>query len=165
MISAELGAVARAVRTPGESRVEWPRNCIEKATWRIPTSIPGAPGAASGISLVVSLGYRQSVLVGREGELRRVTALLDEARRGRSATLVLVGDAGVGKTALLEEGSRLAGDMRLLAATGVESELVFPFASLHELFRPVLDRLSRLPARRRTRSARRSRSSRASPTP
>jgi DNA-binding CsgD family transcriptional regulator len=85
------------------------------------------------------------VLVGREGVLRRVTALLDEARRGRSATLVLVGDAGLGKTALLEEASRLAGDLRILAATGVESELELPFASLHELFRPVLDRLPGLP--------------------
>ena len=85
------------------------------------------------------------MLVGREGVLRRVTALLDEARRGRSATLVLVGDAGLGKTALLEEAVRLAGDMRILAATGVESELELPFASLHELFRPVLDRLPRLP--------------------
>jgi len=88
----------------------------------------------------------QHVLVGREHVLRRVTTLLDEARRGRSGTLVLAGDAGLGKTALLEEGRRLATDMRVLEATGVESEAELPFASLHELLRPVLDRLSAIPA-------------------
>ncbi len=86
------------------------------------------------------------MLVGRGEELRRVTALLDEARRGRSGTLLLVGDAGLGKTALLEEARRRAADMRVLAATGVEAERELPFASLHELFRPVLDLLPRLPA-------------------
>ena len=84
------------------------------------------------------------MLVGREGELRRVTALLDEARRGRSGMLAVVGDPGLGKTALLEEARRLAADLRILAATGVESESELPFASLHELFRPVLDLLPRL---------------------
>ena len=80
-----------------------------------------AARAASGISLVVRLGYGRSVLVGREGELRRVTALLDEARRGRSGTLVVVGDPGLGKTALLEE-ARAAGRPTCgsSAATGVE---------------------------------------------
>jgi len=85
------------------------------------------------------------VLVGREAELRRVTALLDEARRGRSGTLLVVGDPGVGKTALLEEGRALATDMRVLDVIGVESESELPFASLHALFRPVLDLLPRIP--------------------
>ena len=146
MIRAELGAVARAVRTPGDSRVEWPRNCIEKATCRIyAEDAPETPGAASGISLVVRVEYRPRVLVGREAELRRVTALLDEARRGRSSILVVVGDAGLGKTALLEEGRALATDMRVLGSIGVESESEIPFASLHALFRPMLDLLPRIP--------------------
>ncbi len=95
---------------------------------------------------MINAAPSEYVLVGREGELRRVTTLLDEARRGRSGTLVVVGDAGVGKSALLSEGRALATDMRVLAATGVESESELPFASLHELFRPVLDRLPRIPA-------------------
>jgi len=103
------------------------------------------PGAASGISLVVRVEYRPRVLVGREAELRRVTALLDEARRGRSSILVVVGDAGLGKTALLEEGRALATDMRVLGSIGVESESEIPFASLHALFRPMLDLLPRIP--------------------
>jgi DNA-binding CsgD family transcriptional regulator len=85
------------------------------------------------------------VLVGRDDELRRVTTLLDEARRGRSGTLVVVGEPGVGKSALLAEGRARAQDMCVLAATGVESEVELPFASLHELFRPVLDLLPRIP--------------------
>jgi len=85
------------------------------------------------------------VLVGRERELRRVTTLLDEARRGRSGTLVVVGDAGVGKTALLADGRALAAGMHVLGATGVESELELPFASLHALLRPVLELLPRIP--------------------
>jgi DNA-binding CsgD family transcriptional regulator len=123
------------------------RNCIENATSRIdfqdalPTTAP-----ASGISLVLPLGYGLTVLVGREREVRRVTALLDEARRGRSGTLLVTGEAGMGKTALLEEARRYAGDMRVLAATGVESESELPFSSLHQLLRPALELLPRIPA-------------------
>jgi DNA-binding CsgD family transcriptional regulator len=76
-------------------------------------------------------------------------SLLDEARRGRSGTLVVVGEPGVGKTALLAEGRARSADMRVLAATGVESELELPFASLHELLRPVLGLLPRIPALQR----------------
>jgi DNA-binding CsgD family transcriptional regulator len=89
--------------------------------------------------------YGRGELVGRDEELRQVTTLLEEARRGRSGTLVVVGDAGAGKTALLEKSRALASDMRVLAATGVESEAELPFASLHELLRPVLDLLPRIP--------------------
>jgi hypothetical protein len=85
------------------------------------------------------------VLVGRDRELEQIAALLDEARRGRSGTLVVVGEAGLGKSALLAEGRRLASDLRVLAATGVESESELAFASLHELLRPALYLVSRLP--------------------
>lgn len=84
--------------------------------------------------------------MGRGDELQRIRVLLEEARRGRSGTLVVSGDAGLGKTALLTEARTLAQDMRVLSATGIESESELPFASLHELFRPVLDLLPRIPA-------------------
>ncbi len=86
------------------------------------------------------------MLVGRQGELRHLAELLDEVRRGRSRTLIVVGEPGVGKTALLDEGRVSAGDLRVLMATGVESESEIPFASLHELLRPVLGLLPRIPA-------------------
>ena len=59
--------------------------------------------------------------------------------------LAIVGEAGVGKTALLEEARRQAADMRLLTATGVETESELPYAALHELLRPLLELLSRIP--------------------
>jgi DNA-binding CsgD family transcriptional regulator len=93
----------------------------------------------------VQVEYGQRVLVGREGELRRIAELLDEARRGRSQTLTIVGEPGVGKTALLGEARRRAADLRILTATGVESESELPFASLHELLRPLLGLLPRIP--------------------
>jgi len=85
------------------------------------------------------------VLIGREQERQRLAALLEEARRGRSGALAVVGDPGVGKTALLEDARDRAADLRLLTATGVESESELPFASLHELLAPLVGLLPRIP--------------------
>ncbi len=85
------------------------------------------------------------MLVGREQELRRLLDVVDEARRGRSGALVVVGEAGVGKSALLAEARLRAVNVRLLSATGVESESELPFSSLHELLRPLLDLLPQIP--------------------
>jgi len=71
--------------------------------------------------------------------------LLDGARASRSGVLVLRGEAGVGKTALLEDTRERAADMHVLSATGVESEAELPFAGLHQLIRPALDLVERLP--------------------
>src|ERR1700750_839696 len=75
--------------------------------------------------------------------------LLQEARAGRSGALVLEGEAGVGKTALLEYAIASASDLRVLGAVGGESEMELAFAALHQLCAPVLDRLERLPAPQR----------------
>jgi DNA-binding CsgD family transcriptional regulator len=85
------------------------------------------------------------MLVGRDRELLRISAVFEDARRGRSDALAIVGEPGVGKTALLEEARTLAVDLRLLTATGVESESELPFAGLHELLRPLLQLLPRIP--------------------
>jgi ATP-dependent Clp protease ATP-binding subunit ClpA len=61
------------------------------------------------------------VLVGRREERARIRRLLAATRRGRSGALVLVGEAGVGKTALLEDAARARG-LRVLRARGVEAE-------------------------------------------
>jgi DNA-binding CsgD family transcriptional regulator len=71
--------------------------------------------------------------------------LLDAVRGGRSGTLVVRGEAGVGKTALLDYLVESAGDMRVMRALGVESESELPFAALHQLCGPMLDRLGLLP--------------------
>jgi DNA-binding CsgD family transcriptional regulator len=85
------------------------------------------------------------MLVGRDQELLRISAVFEDARRGRSGALAIIGEPGVGKTALLEEARTLAVDLRLLTATGIESESELPFAGLHELLRPLLELLPRIP--------------------
>ena len=84
-------------------------------------------------------------MVGRERERREVQRALDSAQSGVSATLALVGEPGIGKTALLEHAAERAGGMRLLRARGIESEAEIPFASLLELLRPALLALERIP--------------------
>ena len=71
--------------------------------------------------------------------------LLEDARAGQGGVLVLRGDAGIGKTALLEHALGSSSDMRVLRAGGVESEMELAFAALHQLCAPLLDRLDRLP--------------------
>jgi hypothetical protein len=86
-----------------------------------------------------------SMLRGRRDECVVLDRLLDGARAGRSGALVLGGEAGVGKTALLDYAIGSAPDLRVLRAVGVESEMELAFAALHQLCAPVLDRLERLP--------------------
>src|SRR4051794_1457773 len=89
------------------------------------------------------------MLRGRRDERAVLDGLLDEARAGRSGVLVLRGDAGIGKTALLEYAIASASDVRMLRAVGVESEMELPFAALHQLCSPVDDFVDRLPAPQR----------------
>ena len=82
------------------------------------------------------------MLLGREAEQRVLDDLLRSARGGRSAVLVLHGEPGIGKTALLGYAADRAGDMTVLRCAGVEAEHEFPFAGLHQLLRPCLGRRS-----------------------
>src|SRR5579864_6823243 len=85
------------------------------------------------------------MLLGREQERHRIGAALATARAGTSSVLTLVGEPGIGKTALLEYAVGESGSMRTLRARGVESEAEIPFGSLLELLRPVLGLLDQLP--------------------
>jgi DNA-binding CsgD family transcriptional regulator len=84
-------------------------------------------------------------LRGRAEECARLQALVGEVRQGDSRSLVLRGEAGIGKTALLEYLIGLASDMTIARAVGVESEMELAYASLHQLCAPLLHRLERLP--------------------
>jgi len=84
-------------------------------------------------------------MLGRDRERRQIELALAGARSGQSATLVLVGEPGIGKTVLLDHGAGHAGGMQLLRARGIESEAQIPFASLLELLRPALGMLDQLP--------------------
>ena len=86
------------------------------------------------------------MLYGRDLERFAINALLDDARAARGGVLVLRGRAGAGKSALLEDAVAAARGVRVLRATGVESEFELPFAALHQLLRPVLSDVDRLPA-------------------
>jgi len=86
------------------------------------------------------------VLHGRAAELGDIHELLADARAGHSSMLVLQGEAGSGKTALLEHIAADAKDFRVLRCAGVESEAELPFAALHLLLLDCLDRLDSLPA-------------------
>jgi DNA-binding CsgD family transcriptional regulator len=86
------------------------------------------------------------VLFGRDREREQIGALLAGARGSRSAALVLRGEPGVGKSALLADARSRADGMHVLGARGVESESELPFAALHQLLRPALDRIDQLPA-------------------
>src|SRR4051812_42709689 len=90
-----------------------------------------------------------TVLRGRAGECAVLDALVGDVRRGESRSLVLTGEAGIGKTALLEHLIGSASDLTVVRAVGVESEMELPFASLHQLCGRVLHRLRRLPAPQR----------------
>lgn len=84
-------------------------------------------------------------LRGRATECARFDDLLTSVRQGVSVTLVVRGDAGVGKTALLEYAVESASDMRVARAVGVESEMELPFAALHQVCGPMLAHIERLP--------------------
>jgi DNA-binding CsgD family transcriptional regulator len=84
-------------------------------------------------------------LRGRSRECARLDGLLAEVRTGQSAVLVLRGEAGIGKTALLRYLTDAASGFTVIRCTGVESEMELPFAGLHELCSPILDGLGSLP--------------------
>jgi|SRR5579875_2980730 len=84
-------------------------------------------------------------LVGREAEQSAIASLLSCARAGKSATLALVGEPGIGKSALLDLGRQLATGMRVLSARGAQTEAQIPFAGLSELLRPALRQIHQIP--------------------
>ena len=121
----------------GESR-------LRRARRARPGQCAGMPGRAA-----TAQRYGRLVLHGRERERAQLAALVEQARAGTGAVLVVLGEPGVGKTALLRDlttaqrPSRQSGDVRVLRTAGVESESPLPYAALHRLLRPVMifDRL------------------------
>jgi DNA-binding CsgD family transcriptional regulator len=78
-------------------------------------------------------------------ELARLVALIEGARAGTAGSLVVHGEPGVGKSALLAEVLTTVGDVRVLRTQGLESESPLAFAALHRLLRPILGLAERLP--------------------
>jgi DNA-binding CsgD family transcriptional regulator len=88
-------------------------------------------------------------LLGRRDECAELDRLLAGVRAGRSRVLVLRGEAGIGKSALLAHAVAGAAGFRVVRAKGIESEMELPFAGLHQLCGPLLDGLEQLPAPQR----------------
>ena len=91
---------------------------------------------------VFSYRYR---LLGRSGECALLDQLVNGVRSKESQVLVVRGEAGIGKTAMLDYLAERASECRIIRASGNESEVELAFAVLHQICAPLLGRLSRLP--------------------
>ena len=85
------------------------------------------------------------MLLGRQSEREVLDRLLAGARRGEGGGVVVLGEPGIGKTALIEQAVTSAQDFRVLMTAGQEAEMELAFAALQQLCAPGLDRLERLP--------------------
>jgi DNA-binding CsgD family transcriptional regulator len=95
--------------------------------------------------MAVPISSRAPALRGRDDECAQLDGLLEGALAGRGGVLVLRGEAGLGKTALLEYAIASTPLLSVLRLAGIESEMELAFAGLHQLCAPLLDRLERVP--------------------
>ncbi len=89
--------------------------------------------------------YDPPMLLGRQAEQAAIDRLVQRARSGQGGGLVLRGEPGIGKSALLAHASQRAEEMGVLRSDGVEAESTLAYATLHRLLRPILDQAGCLP--------------------
>jgi DNA-binding CsgD family transcriptional regulator len=89
------------------------------------------------------------MLIGRTEEIAKLAKLVDGARQGMSGAIVLRGEAGIGKSALLDATARSAQDLSVIRLEGIEFEMRLGWAALHRLLLPFLERFEQLPAPQR----------------
>jgi hypothetical protein len=122
------------------------RFAVSAARW---VSYDGMHLGGSLVSLVIVLcampPQRSLVFRGGTSELGQIGRLLGKARAGESAAMVVRGEAGIGKTALLDQCAEQASDFQVVRIAGVESEMELPFAGLHQLCAPILAKVDTLP--------------------
>jgi hypothetical protein len=90
-----------------------------------------------------------SPLVGRAAERATIDAILADAKRGQGGSLVLTGQASIGKSALVQNAIDVASESRVVRIAGVESEMAVGYAGVHQVVLPILDHLGELPAPQR----------------
>jgi DNA-binding CsgD family transcriptional regulator len=105
------------------------------------SGLPNVPWGAR----PVSGRSHPDALVGRRAECEALSDLVHAVRSGLSGSMMLVGEAGMGKTRLLEYAAEAAGDLQTVRIAGVESEARLGFAAAHRLLVPFLDRIEGLP--------------------
>jgi len=101
------------------------------------------------LALLAMAAAHVSGLLDRTSEREVLDGMLADAREGRSAVLVMRGEAGIGKTALLRYTARQASGFRVAQVTGVQAEMELPFAGIQQLCAPMLDQLDALPTAQR----------------
>ena len=129
---------AAAQRPGSQLRLPGTRTGANQIPATAGTPSPAPNGAAPGRGLH-----------GRRSECEALDRLVADVRAGQSRVLVLRGEAGAGKTALLEYLVQRAAGCRIVRAAGAEPEMEMAFAGLHQLCAPFLDRLGRLPGPQR----------------
>jgi DNA-binding CsgD family transcriptional regulator len=112
-------------------------NHVRNRLTRVPVAVGGAAP--------MTVGRRRPALLGRRSERETLDRQLEVMRAGQSSVLILRGEPGIGKTALLEYLLARASGCRVARAAGVQSEMELAFAGLHQLCAPMLDRLDQLP--------------------
>ena len=116
------------------------------ASGQVPRRVPSRRGRLpSRRRDAVADRLQRAVLRGRRNECEALDRQLQRVRAGQSSVQVLRGEAGVGKTALLEYVAEQASECRIARVAGVESEMELAFAGLHQLCAPMLDGLEALP--------------------
>ena len=114
------------------------------ASWASPRGAGGRRGALQ-LTGGSELERRPAGLVGRQRECGVIDRVLDRAARHESGSLVIRGEAGIGKTALLRHAAGRADGMLVLSVTGVEAESDLDYSGLHSLVRPIINLLPRTP--------------------
>src|SRR6478672_530507 len=111
---------------------------------------PGRPTARGPtVSVAAMSAIRGPAFVGRTTERDVLDGLLATVREGESEALLVHGEAGIGKTALLRYAARQASGFRVAELTGVEAEMELPFAGIHQLCATMLDGINALPVPQR----------------
>src|SRR5687768_16429155 len=109
-----------------------------------PPGVAGSVSVGRGMDATLAPGF-----LDRTSEREVLDRLLADARGGQSAVLVMRGEAGIGKTALLRYAARQASGFRVAQVAGVEAEMELPYAGIHQLCAPVLDQVDALPQAQR----------------
>ena len=153
----ELGVLDRLIEAvrAGESRALAAKRNAWPAVVFIPVAYADHVGGSCQLSGRVRAAMSRSGsrpgtgLLDRHGERAVLDGVLDQARGGSSAVLVVRGEPGIGKMALLGYAAGRAVGFRVVRAWGVESEMELAFAGLQQLCAPMLDRVEGLPVPQR----------------
>lgn len=116
---------------------------------RFCAGLPGDGGRDRVSSRMTDIPFQMSGLLGRGSECEALDRLVHAVQAGRSQVLVVHGEAGSGKSSLLEYVAQAAAGCRVVRAAGIEAEMELPFAGLHQLCMPHLGHLEQLPGPQR----------------